>query len=63
MLTEPINSVVIVSGRQQKDSVIPIHVSSPINGHELGQTRGDGEGQGSLERCSPRGQEESDSTW
>ena len=30
MLTEPINNVAIVSGRQQKDSVIPIHVSSPI---------------------------------
>ena len=30
MLTEPINSVAIVSDRQQKDSVIPIHVSSPI---------------------------------
>ena len=30
MLTEPINNVAIVSGRQQKDSVIPIHISSPI---------------------------------
>ena len=26
------------------------------NGHELGQTPGDGEGQGGLVSCSPRGQ-------
>ena len=30
MLTEPINSVVIVSGGHQNDSVIPIHVSLSI---------------------------------
>ena len=34
-----------------------------FNGHELGQTPGDGEGQGSLECCSPWGHEESDTTW
>ena len=32
------------------------------NEHELGQTLGDGEGQGDLERCSPWGQKESDTT-
>ena len=32
-----------------------------IKGHELGQTLGDGEGQGSLVCCSPWGHEESDS--
>ena len=30
-----------------------------FNGHELVQTPGDGEGQGSLECCSPRGRKES----
>ena len=29
-----------------------------LNGHELGQTPGDGEGQGSLACCSPRGRKE-----
>ena len=33
------------------------------NGHELGQTPGDGEGQGSLTCFSPWGREESDTTW
>ena len=32
------------------------------NEHELGQTLGDGEGQGGLPCCSPWGCEESDST-
>ena len=32
------------------------------NGHELGQTLGDGEGQGSLECCSPWGHKELDMT-
>ena len=36
---------------------------SRCNGHELGQTPGDGEGQGSLLCCSPWGCEESDTTW
>jgi len=31
-----------------------------LNGHEPGQTPGDGEGQGSLVCCSPRGRKESD---
>ena len=34
-----------------------------INGHELGQTPGDGEGQRSLVCCSPLGHKESDRTW
>jgi len=33
-----------------------------LNGHELEQALGDGEGQGSLERCSPWGCKESDTT-
>ena len=33
------------------------------NWHELGQTLGDGKGQGSLEFCSPWGHKESDKTW
>ena len=32
-------------------------------GHELGQTPGDGEGQGSLAYCSPWGWEELGMTW
>ena len=34
-----------------------------LDGHELGQTLGDGEGQGSLACYSPWGWEESDMTW
>ena len=33
-----------------------------LYGHELGQTPGDGEGQGSLECCRPWGHKESDTT-
>lgn len=33
------------------------------SGRELGQTPGDGGGQGGLTCCSPRGHEESDETW
>ena len=33
-----------------------------LNGHEFEQARGDGEGQGSLACCSPRGHKESDTT-
>ena len=33
-----------------------------LNGHEFGQTLGDGEGQGSLACCSPWGHRESDTT-
>ena len=35
----------------------------PFNGHELGQTPRDGEGQGSLVCCSPCSLKESDMTW
>ena len=34
-----------------------------FNGHELGQTPGDGEGQGSVSYCSPWGHKELDTTW
>ena len=34
-----------------------------FNGHEFGQTSGDGEGQGSLACRSPWGCKESDMTW
>ena len=34
-----------------------------FNGHELGQTPGDSEEQGSLAGCSPWGREELDMTW
>ena len=33
-----------------------------LNGHEFEQALGDGEGQGSLACCSPRGRKESDTT-
>ena len=33
-----------------------------LNGHEFEQALGAGDGQGSLECCSPRGQKESDMT-
>ena len=33
-----------------------------LNGHEFEQAPGDGEGQGSLTCCSPRGYKESDMT-
>ena len=33
-----------------------------LNGHEFEQIRGDGEGQGSLVCCDPRGCKESDTT-
>ena len=34
-----------------------------VNGHELGQTLGGGEGQGSLACCSLWGPEELDTAW
>ena len=34
-----------------------------LNAHDLGQTPGDGEGQGSLACYGPRGREKSDITW
>ena len=33
-----------------------------LEGHEFGQALGDGDGQGSLVCCSPRGHKESDAT-
>ena len=44
-----------------EDEVVGRH--HRFNGHELGQTLGDGEGQRSLACCSPWGQEELDTTW
>ena len=38
-------------------------IAPPINGHELGQTLRDGEGQRGLARSSPRGCKELDMTW
>ena len=38
-------------------------MASLINGHELEQTPGDGDGQGSLACYSPWGHKESDTTW
>ena len=35
----------------------------PFTGHELWQSPGDGEGQGSLSCCSPWGRKELDTTW
>ena len=37
-------------------------MASLTNGHEFKQALGDGEGQGSLARCSPGGHKESDTT-
>ena len=34
-----------------------------LNGNELGQTQGDGKGQGGLTHCSPWGHKELDMTW
>ena len=34
----------------------------PLNEHEFEQAPGDGEGEGSLACCSPRGRKESDTT-
>ena len=34
-----------------------------LNGHEVRQTRGDGEGQGGLACCSPWGHKRLDMTW
>ena len=43
-----------------KDEMVRWH--HRLNGHESEQTPGDGEGQGSLECCSPWGCKESDMT-
>ena len=44
-----------------EDEVVGRH--HQFNGHELGRTLGDGEGQRSLACCSPWGREELDTTW
>ena len=46
--------------RVTKDEIVGWH--HQFNGHELGQTPGDGEGQESLACCSPWGCGESDMT-
>ena len=43
-----------------EDEVVGWH--HQLNGHEFGQTPGDGEGKGSLACCSPWGHKESDTT-
>ena len=43
-----------------KDEIVGQH--HRFKGHKLRQTVGDGEGQGSLECCSPWGHKESDMT-
>ena len=47
--------------KRSEDDVVGWHYQ--FNGHKSGQTPGDGEGQGSLECCSPWGGEESIRTW
>ena len=47
--------------RVTEDEMVKLH--HPFNGHELGQTPGDGEEQGSLVCCCPRVHKESDTTW
>ena len=42
--------------KRSEDDVVGWHYQ--FNGHKFGQTSGDGEGQGSLECCSPWGGEE-----
>ena len=44
--------------RGQEDEMVGWHHG--LNGHEFGQTMGDGEGQGSLACYSPQGHKESD---
>ena len=46
--------------RGQQDEMVGWH--HRLNGREFEQTLGDGEGQGSLECCSPWGHTESDTT-
>ena len=43
-----------------EDEIVGWH--HPFNGHELGQTLTDGEGQGGLARCSPWSHKELDTT-
>ena len=46
--------------RGRQDEVVGCH--HQLNGHECEQALGDGDGQGSLACCSPRGRKESDTT-
>ena len=46
---------------EAKDDMVGQH--HQFNGHELGETLGDGEGQGSLACCSLWGHRELDMTW
>ena len=47
--------------RVTEDEIVGWH--HRFNGDELGQTLGDGEGEGSLASCSARDLKESDTTW
>ena len=47
--------------RATEDEIVVWH--HRVNGHELGQTSGDGEGQGGLACCCSWGHRESDATW
>ena len=53
-----------IEGKRQggtiKDEMVGWH--HPFTGHELWQSPGDGEGQGSLSCCNPRGHKELDMT-
>ena len=53
-----------IEGKEEKgtaeDELVGWH--HLFNGHDLGKTPGDGDGQGSLACCSPWGQKESDTT-
>ena len=50
----------IEGGRRTDDGMVGWH--HRVNGHEFEQAPGVGEGQGSLECCSPWGHKESDTT-
>ena len=49
------------TGRATEDEMVGWH--HRFNGHELGQTLGDGEGQGGLMCCGLWARKESDTTW
>ena len=53
--------VKVLEFKMTEDEVVRWH--HQCNGHELGQTPGDGEGQGGLPCGSPWGRRESDTTW
>ena len=52
-----------VEGRRRRGHQRMRWLDGITNGHELGQTLGDGEGQRGLVCCSPWGCEEADATW